>query len=101
MITVRPEELVSNELIAAILNCDSLIYLDGENSARSFCVAFERDYAKRTGKLVFAADPLTLAIRPDTSAALDLPIFADHTHRDYDHIRRILNFMRHERFFDL
>jgi TIR domain len=100
-ITVRPEELVSNDLISAILNCDGLIYLDGGNSARSFWATFERDYAIRTGKLVFTADPVTLTVRPHTSAALDLPVFADHTHRDYDRIRRILDFMRHERFFDL
>jgi hypothetical protein len=100
-IMVHPEELVSNDLISAILNCDGLIYLDGGNSARSFWVAFERDNAIRTGKLVFAANPDTLTVRPHTSAALDLPVFASHSHRDYDRIRRILDFMRHERFFDV
>jgi hypothetical protein len=100
-ITVSPDEMVSNDLITAILDCDGLIYLNGGHSASSFWVALERDYALRSGKPVFAADPITLDIRPHRSPPLDLPVYSCHSPRDYDRIRRIFDFMRDERFMDL
>src|SRR5262249_34660759 len=53
-ITLPPDRMVSTELITAILESDGLIYLKGGVSASSFWVAFERDYAQRAGKEVFA-----------------------------------------------
>ncbi len=100
-IAVAPDQLVSNELVAAILECDGLIYLDGGHSARSFWVAFERDYALRAGKQVFSAtiDTYTLAVHDGDP--LDLATFASYHKEDRDRVREISEFLRRERYFDL
>mgnify|MGYP001223022292 CR=1 FL=1 len=100
-ITARPDQFVSNELIAAILRCEGLIYLEGGASANSFWVAFERDYALRARKPVFAFDPHSYTLRQDQSSPLQLRVFPSYSHRDVKRVQRILEFMRHERYFDL
>src|SRR5690349_18238936 len=74
-IQVAPKDFVSSNLIEAILASDGLIYLDGGYSARSFWVAFERDYALRARKPVFAYDSETSTIIQQDVAPLELPIF--------------------------
>ncbi|MGE5262598.1 MAG: toll/interleukin-1 receptor domain-containing protein [Acidobacteriota bacterium] len=100
-ITVKPHQLVSNVLIEAILGCPGLIYLNGGASAQSFWVAFERDYALRSGKAVYAADSSTLSISPHEGAPLDLPAFPSYHRQDYPRIKEIFTFLRQKRFFDL
>ena len=100
-ITVKPDQFVSTQLITAILDCDGLVYLRGGRSAQSFWVAFERDYALRAGKQVFAADPATLDVVRDTEAPLDLAAFASYHHGDAPRVREIVEYMKHERYFDL
>ena len=81
-IVVAPEQLVSNSLIEAILECDALIYLQDDVSARSFWVAFERDYALRSGKQVFAANAARSEIVRDRGQPLDLATFASYAYAD-------------------
>lgn len=100
-INVAPEEFVSNKLIQSILGCDGLIYLDGGHSALSFWVAFERDYAKRAGKPVYAYNPETKTLRQDDEPAMDLHIFASCTAFDRPHVNQILHHMREQRFFNI
>jgi TIR domain len=100
-ITVPPEQFISNELIHALLRCDGLIYLQGGASARSFWVAFERDYALRAGKKIFAYDPTTDELRQDTSAPLHLPIFPSYSRQDAARVGQMLGFMKTERYFDV
>lgn len=100
-IMVSPEQLVSNELVQTILRCDGLIYLQGGASEESFWVAFERDYALRAGKEVFAFDPATGELRQDRSAPLHLPIFASYSRKDEHHVRQIVDYMKTERYFDI
>lgn len=99
-ISVRPEEFVSNHLIEAILACDGLIHLQGGNSATSFWVAFERDFALRMGVPVFAAAPGTLVIRRDWSEPLDLVLYISYAREDAKQAERIANFLGHERHFN-
>lgn len=82
------------------MDCEGLIYLEGGASAHSFWVAFERDYALRMHKQVFAFDPATGTLRRDTSAPLDLKVFLSYSHRDAPQVRGIQTFMKDERFFD-
>ena len=100
-ITVGPYEFVSNPLIEAILDCDGLIYLRGGKSDQSFWVAFERDYALRGGKQVFAAELAPLQLVQDTGPPLDLAAFASYHRNDAPRVREIADFLTRERHFDL
>ncbi len=100
-ITVGPELIVSNPLIEALLDCDGIIYLNGGYSEQSFWVAFERDYALRSGKKVFSANPVTMEITPHLGSALDLAVFASYHRKEAPRVREIANFLEHERYFDL
>ena len=100
-ITVTPDQMVSNDLILSILDCEALVYIDGGLSAQSFWVAFERDFAKRAKLHVFEFNPATTMITPDESPPLHLPAFPSYTIRDRSRVDQILACMRHERFFDL
>ncbi len=93
--------MVSTSLIAALRNCDGLIYLTGGASDRSFWVAFERDYALRMGKPVFEADPETLAITQTSEKPMHLPVFASYHRADRDEVIKVCNFMREERNFEI
>ena len=64
-ISVAPDEMISDRLVESILGCDGLIYLASGNSATSFWVAFERDYALRSRKEVFAFHPQARSLKRD------------------------------------
>lgn len=100
-ITVTPDQMVSNDLIRRILDCEAVVYINGGFSAQSFWVAFERDFAKRAKRPVFEFDPATSMITPDESPPLHLPVFPGHTNQDRSRVDQILSCMRHERFFDI
>lgn len=100
-ITVPPEQMVSNDLLRAIRECDTLVYLKGGRSARSPWVTLERDYALRSGMDVYGFDPASLAIEKDGSAPLHLPVFPSYSRKDGDRVERLLKIMRDERSFDI
>ncbi len=100
-IRVNPDQFVSDRLLPAILDCDGLIYLKGGPSSYSFWVAFERDYALRSGKQVFAADNTTFELTADRSAPLDLAAFASYCSDDQDQVLKIVEYLNRERYFDL
>lgn len=100
-ITVPPDELVSSELVEALLACDGLIYLRGGASDRSFWVAFERDYALRAGKKVYAADIDSMQVSADVGPPLDLAAFASYHRQDASRVTEIVEFLNHERHFDI
>jgi TIR domain len=100
-ITVQPDQFVSNRLIESLLSCDGLIYLTGGASDRSFRVAFERDFALRSGKQVFSADVDTLKVTRHTGNPLDLAVFASYHREDRSRVREVADFLNRERYFDL
>src|SRR5215470_3941596 len=100
-ITVSPHERVSDDLVQAILDCPGLIFLTGANSASSFWVTFERDYALRAGKKVFAYDSETRQLVPHREKPTDLPVFASFSPGDVKTVREIARFMKDDRHFDI
>lgn len=100
-IDVTPMEFVSNSLIGAILACDGMIYMNEGASARSFWVAFERDYALRAEKPVFSYTPSKSIFSRHTSPPLDLAVFASYTRKDVQIVMPVLDFMRKRRHFDV
>lgn len=100
-ILVRPEELVSNELVTAIRECEGLIFIEGGNSDSSFWVAFEIDFALRLGKPVYSFADQALQIHEHRAQPLDLAVFASYHKEDKEAVRKICTFMKTERHFDL
>ena len=100
-IQAKPDEFVSKPLIEAILACDGLIYLRGGASDRSFWVAFERDYALRSGKPVFCYDVGRSELSPDTDKPLDLAMFPSYHGGDRERVRQICQFLDKKRNFDV
>ncbi len=91
-IEVQPSQRVSDHLMRAIRDSDGLVYLDTERSQASLWVQFERNYARRLGKPVFAFDPSRRSFGADTGAAVD-PIVAVNWNmavaRDGDRVRDV------------
>lgn len=100
-ITVTPDEMVSNNLIQAILACDGVIYINGGLWAASFRVAFERDFDKRAKLPVFEFQPATKEIKFDQTPPLHLPVFPSYSKQDRMRVDQILRVMRSERYFDI
>jgi hypothetical protein len=100
-IEAHPNKLASNELIKAILDRDALIYLEGGYSARSFWVAFERDYALRAHKVTARFDPQTEKLRLSDTSPMTLPVFATYAANDKQRVHDMLTFMREERHFQI
>jgi len=70
-VTVGPNQRVSDGLMEAIGSCEGLVYLRSEHSMNSFWVLFERNYAHRLGKRVYAVDPESGAFELDSGRAID------------------------------
>ncbi|MBI5930734.1 MAG: toll/interleukin-1 receptor domain-containing protein [Chloroflexi bacterium] len=100
-IKATPAEFVSNHLIDAILKCNGMIYLNEGQSAKSFWVAFERDYALRANKPVFAYTPSACIIESHEAPPLDLAVFPSYKHHEESQVQTVLEFMRKNRYFDL
>ncbi len=100
-IHVKPNEMVSSRLLDAIDDCEGLIYLTAGESSRSFWVAFERDYALRVRKSVFAVQPDSLEVTVDHNEPLDLAAFPVYHRQDQTRIEAAFTFLREKRFFDL
>ena len=97
----NPRQAVSNEIIPKILDCPGLVYLTGGGSSKSFWVSFERDYALRSGRDVFAYTPTNGSFRRDQSPPIQLALTVMFHQSDEDHIRRLTSWMARERHFDL
>lgn len=100
-ITVSPNELVSADLLTSISACDGLIYLEGGHSDQSFWVAFERDFALRTGKRVLSSVIGDYELTEHVGGPLDLATFASYHRKDQSRINEMVEFLRTERNFDL
>jgi hypothetical protein len=100
-ITVTPDQRVSDDLVAAILKCRGLIYVEAAHSSQSVWVSFERDYALRAGKAVFSYTHKTSRFARETSAPLDLPVFPAYSGRDRVRVDQVTSFMRDKRQFDV
>jgi hypothetical protein len=102
-ITVTPQEFVSSSLIQGILDCNGMIVFNEGSSAKSFWVAFERDYALRSNKNVFMYTPSENRFEFYPQSPLDLAVFLSYASSTNDKtiVDNILNFMRSERFFDV
>lgn len=100
-ISVSPEEMVSNNLIETIKDCDTLLYLRGGHSTQSGWVTLERDYALRNGLDVYSFEAEKVRIERDVSEPIDLPIFASYSRKDKPEVLESIAFMRKERAFDI
>lgn len=96
-----PENPVSNDIVPTILSCDALIYLKGGRSGSSFWVAFEKDYALRSGLSVYAADADATSIKKINERPMDLSIYTVFHQSDGDRVERLFRWMREERHFEL
>ena len=96
-----PRQAVSNEIIPKILDCPGLIYLTGGFSSGSFWVAFERDYALRSGRQVFSFDPTSGSFQRDRSAPIELALTVMFHQGDEERVRRLISWMAKERYFEI
>lgn len=96
-----PTNAVSDGIIPALLDCNALIYLERGQSAHSFWVSFERDYALRSGLDVFAYDPGSGKLRKDDDKPLSLKVSTFFHQNDRETVNELFKWMRDNRHFDL
>ena len=96
-----PTNAVSDGIIPVLLSCNSLIHLERGQSANSFWVSFERDYALRSGLDVYAYDPYRNRLCKDDDEPLDLDVSTFFHQNDRPNVDALVNWMRDERHFDL
>lgn len=96
-----PRLAVSEGILARILSCEALVYLRGGASASSFWVAFERDYALRAGRPVYAWDPDTGELAQDHALPLDLDVRVVLHREDEARVGELLQWMKTERHVEL
>ncbi|UVT17147.1 MAG: hypothetical protein H8K04_06255 [Nitrospira sp.] len=96
-----PAHAVSDTIVPRILDCDALIYLRGGASASSFWVSFERDYALRAGRHVYAYDPFTGLLVRDTSSPLELEVRVMFHSEDEKRIATLFDWMKKKRSVNL
>jgi hypothetical protein len=73
----------------------------GETSGNVPISPAERDYALRSGKRVFCYDIGASELSLDSDRPLDLAVFASYHRDDRARVRRICDFLRRERNFDV
>ncbi|MEO0423278.1 MAG: hypothetical protein AAF184_13125 [Pseudomonadota bacterium] len=96
-----PDAAVSNGIVERILACDGLIYLERGASADSLWVNFERDYARRTGRHVFAYDPGAKGLRLDEGRPVPLNVTVMMSPNTAALGRSLLDWLAEERRFQL
>ena len=96
-----PAKAVSDKIVPRILSCDGLIYLEGGHSAESGWVEFERDYALRNGKPVFAFDPETGEFAHVHRAPLDLDVQIFVSPKSRKLAQKMIKWMRSNRNFHI
>ena len=97
----EPKQAVSNEIIPKILDCPGLIYLTGGASKKSFWVSFERDYALRSSRQVFAYSPDSGSFRQDHSDPIQLALTVMYHMNDDAQVRRLISWMAEKRHFEI
>jgi hypothetical protein len=93
-IHVTPDQRVSDDLVKAILGCDGLIYVRSALSIARFWVIFERDYALRSRKLVYAYGSDDHRLTRDRSSPIKLRVFPSCTGGDMVRVKGILETMK-------
>jgi hypothetical protein len=93
--------MVSEDLLATIRRCDSLVYFKTPASDASPWVTLERDYALRSGLNVLSFHPDTSLVRRNADGPLDLPAFASYSRRDWPDVERLVRIMKDDRFVDI
>src|SRR5262249_35006174 len=96
-----PSHAVSEGIVTQILACDALIYVVEGASASSFWVSFERDYALRAGRPVYAYSPIADVLIRDTSRPLDLDLRVMFHREDEKRIATLFEWMKTQRHVDL
>ena len=101
-ITVAPTEFVSDALLEAIRGADVLVYLTGGQSSSSSWVNFERRYAARLGKRVFALDPATGELTRDNAKPHNqvVALMGKYQGEDTYRVLRITDWLRLNRSVD-
>ena len=99
----NPDRAVSNGIVAKVSACPGLIYLQGGASARSEWVAFEKDYAWRTGRQVFAFNPdsARLVRHEEVLEPLTCIVVATASAEARQRVSALLQWMERERHFRL
>jgi hypothetical protein len=97
----EPRQAVSNQIIPKILGCPGLIYLTGGASSKSFWVEFERDYALRSGRDVFAYIPNRDEFHRNRSPPMQLALTVMFHSSDEDRVRRLISWMARKRHFEI
>ncbi len=95
------DQAVSNSIVPKILECDALIYLMGGFSKGSSWVRFERDFALRAKKRVFAYDPKRGHLLRDNDNPVELRVQVLVSPEQEKHARVMLQWMREQRHFDI
>lgn len=103
-IEITSSQRISDELMGAIRTCDGLVHLASRRSAASVWVQFERNFALRLGKPVFAFNPLWRRFRADAGTVLD-PIVAVNWNnavpRDAEMVRRVAHHLFEAHKFEI
>lgn len=96
-----PNKAVSNQIIPKILNCSGLIYLTSNASKLSFWVSFEKDYALRSRRKVFAYNSRNRTLQRDHSRPLPLKLTVCYHSNDSNRVNRLLSWMAEKRYFKI
>lgn len=96
-----PREAVSDGIVEQIRQCEGLIYIDGAYSEDSIWVNFEKDYARRSGRRVFAFDPEEELVREDRASPIPLNARLLISHGQEGRAEQLLQWMKDERSFHL
>ncbi|MEO0975365.1 MAG: hypothetical protein AAFX85_19930 [Pseudomonadota bacterium] len=96
-----PRLAVSNGIVSTIRACEGLIYLGSRASQESLWVNFEKDYARRTRRVVYAFDPATETLHLDTEAPIPLDISVLVGPQTQTRAEGLLEWLEHERHFHI
>ena len=99
-IHVTPDQRVSDDLVKSILDCDGLIYIRSVLSTASFWVNFEKDYALRSHKAVYAYSTAGQRLTGDRSSPMDLRVFPSYVRGDKGRVRDITETLK-KRYFSV
>ena len=99
-IDVTPDQRVSDDLVKSILDCDGLIYIRSALSTASFWVNFEKDYARRSHKIVYAYSNDDKRLTRDWSSPMELRVFPSYTREDKGRVQEITETLK-KRYFSV
>jgi len=97
----QAQRAVSDGIVPKILECGALIYLTGGFSKGSDWVRFERDFALRAKKRVYAYDPTRARLLRDNGDPVELRVQVLVSIEQETRARTMLAWMRKKRHFDI